>query len=55
VTYEEVYLSTYDTEQDAKRSLGKYFDLYNHKRRHQGLTGMTPEMLYNQSAANKAV
>lgn len=54
VKYEEVYLSAYDTVQDAKRSLGKYFDRYNSKRRHQGINGMTPDELHNQPAAKKA-
>ncbi len=54
VKYEEVYLSAYDTVRDAKRSLGKYLTRYNTKRRHQGIKGMTPDMLYNQEVARKA-
>ena len=54
VKYEEVYLSAYDTVLDAKRSLGKYLTRYNTKRRHQGIKGMTPDMLYNQEVARKA-
>ena len=54
VKYEEVYLSAYDTVLDAKQALGKYFTRYNTKRRHQGINGMTPDMLYNETVAKKA-
>lgn len=54
VKYEEVYLNAYDTVQDAKHSLGNYFERYNTKRRHQGINGMTPDMLYNQPVAKMA-
>ena len=54
VKYEEVYLNAYDSVQEAKQSLGRYFDRYNTKRRHQGINGQTPDTLYNQPAAKVA-
>lgn len=54
VKYEEVYLRAYDTVEEAKRSLGEYFDFYNTERRHQGLCNATPDEVYNQTAAMKA-
>lgn len=54
VKYEEVYLNAYDTVADAKRCLGRYFERYNAKRRHQGIKGLTPDMLYTQPVARKA-
>lgn len=49
VKYEEVYLNAYDTVAEAKVRLGEYFERYNAKRRHQGINGLTPDMLYNES------
>lgn len=37
VKYEEVYLKSYESVQEAKESLGKYIFWYNHERRHSGL------------------
>ncbi len=54
VKYEEVYLNAYDTVADAKKRLGKYFERFNIKRRHQGIKGLTPDMLYNQPVVKKA-
>ena len=54
VKYEEVYLNAYDSVQEAKQSLGRYFDRYNTKRRHQGIDGQTPATLYNQPAVKMA-
>ena len=54
VKYEEVYLKAYDSVDDAKSSLGTYFDFYNTERRHQGLAGATPDEMYNQTAAKMA-
>lgn len=47
VKYEEVYLRAYDTVEEAKQSLGKYFDFYNTKRRHQSLGKQTPDSVYS--------
>ena len=54
VKYEEVYLNAYDTVADAKARLGAYFERYNTKRRHQGIQGLTPDMLYTQPVAKMA-
>ena len=54
VKYEEVYLNAYDTVADAKKRLGTYFERFNTKRRHQGIKGLTPDMLYAQPVVKKA-
>lgn len=46
VKYEEVYLKAYENLVEARRSLGAYFDFYNHRRRHQGLADRTPDQVY---------
>jgi putative transposase len=46
VKYEEVYLHAYDSVSDARASLGRYFDLYNRRRPHSSLDGMTPDLAY---------
>ena len=50
VKYEDVYLSAYDTVLD----IVKYFTRHNIKRLHQGINGMTPDMLYYELAAKNA-
>jgi putative transposase len=46
VKYEEVYLKAYESIPEARRELTAYFDLYNHRRKHQGLDGRTPDEVY---------
>ena len=46
VKYEEVYLRAYDTVSDARQSIGRYLDLYNRRRPHSSLDGMTPDQAY---------
>jgi len=46
VKYEEVYLYAYDCMNDAKRSLEKYFRLYNQDRPHSSLGDKTPDEFY---------
>jgi putative transposase len=46
VKYEEVYLKGYENIPEARRELAAYFDFYNHRRRHQGLDGRTPDEVY---------
>jgi putative transposase len=46
VKYEEVYLHAYDSVSDARASLGRYLDLYNRRRPHSSLDGMTPDQAY---------
>ena len=54
VKYEEVYLKAYDSVAEAKRSLARYFDFYNFRRRHQSLDGQTPGTVYNQATVMMA-
>jgi putative transposase len=46
VKYEEVYLQSYATPRDARQSLARYFQFYNHERPHQALGYRTPATLY---------
>jgi putative transposase len=46
VKYEEVYLKAYDSVGEARTSLGRYLDFYNHRRPHSSLDGMTPDRAY---------
>jgi putative transposase len=46
VKYEEVYLHAYETVADARASIGWYLDLYNRRRPHSSLDGMTPDQAY---------
>jgi putative transposase len=46
VKYEEVYLRAYDSVSDARTSIGRYLDLYNRRRPHSSLDGMTPDRAY---------
>lgn len=46
VKYEEVYLKAYETVPEARTSLAKYFDFYNHERGHQSLNRQTPWQVY---------
>jgi putative transposase len=56
VKYEEVYLHAYDTVNDAKRGLEKYFKFYNQRRPHSALDDKTPDEFYfdNLPALQKA-
>jgi putative transposase len=46
VKYEEVYLRAYDTVGEARASIGRYLDLYNGRRPHSSLDGITPDQAY---------
>ena len=46
VKYEEVYLCDYADLHEAEGRLGRYFDFYNHERRHQGLGGAIPYLVH---------
>lgn len=46
VKYEEVYLKAYNSLREARQNLDVYFTYYNHRRRHQGLDGGTPDEVY---------
>jgi putative transposase len=44
--YEHVYLHVYDDLNEARASIGAYFEFYNHQRRHQALGYSTPDEFY---------
>ena len=46
VKYEEVYLQSYATPREARQSLSRYVQFYNHQRPHQALAYRTPAALY---------
>lgn len=46
VKYESVYLEGYETVPEARRGLARYFDFYNHERRHSSLGKCTPASFY---------
>jgi putative transposase len=46
VKYEEVYLRAYNTVGEARASIGRYLDLYNGRRPHSSLDGITPDQAY---------
>jgi putative transposase len=46
VKYEEVYLRAYDSVGEARSSIGRYLDFYNHRRPHSSLDGKTPDKAY---------
>jgi putative transposase len=46
VKYEEVYLRAYDSVAEARASIGRYLDFYNHKRPHSSLDARTPDRAY---------
>ena len=54
VKYEEVYLKAYVGIKEARASLGRYFEFYNSKRRHQSLDRRTPDSVYFEPAARMA-
>lgn len=47
VKYEDIFLKQYDTINEARTGLTTYFNFYNNKRRHQGLSGKRPAELYH--------
>ena len=46
VKYEEVYIESYQSVKEARRSLSEYFDFYNNERIHQSLGYSTPSEVY---------
>ena len=46
VKYEEVYLRDYESVQDVRQGLGRYFVFYNEVRLHQALGYLTPAAVY---------
>ncbi|MDI6817237.1 MAG: IS3 family transposase [Actinomycetota bacterium] len=54
VKYEEVYIKAYGSIPEARRGLAEYFELYNERRRHQGLDDLTPDEVYFATSDNAA-
>jgi len=50
VKYEDVYLRDYGTPADARAGLERYFEYYNHRRRHRSLNRRTPGAVYGLAA-----
>jgi len=46
VKYENIYPMKYENFQEAENGLKKYFNFYNHERRHQGLNYKIPAEIY---------
>jgi len=44
--YEEVYLNAYDSMQEARLSIGRYFEFFNNERPHSALGYQTPASFY---------
>ena len=47
VKYEEVYVKEFQSVDQLRKSLKRYFDFYNHERPHQSFKGQTPAEIYN--------
>lgn len=53
IKYEEVYLSSYQSINEAKNGIGRWIEYYNNHRKHQTL-GMTPDLMYTENCLQKA-
>ena len=49
VKYEEIYLNDYESVDQLRRALGKYFYFYNEERPHQHFDYQTPMAVYQES------
>ena len=52
IKYEEVYLKSYETVQEAKQQIGEYITFYNNERFHQSLNNKTPAEIYFRKEEN---
>lgn len=52
--FEEVYLHAYETIQEARTSIGQWFNFYNYERQHQALGYKTPYEVYEASLRLRA-
>ncbi len=46
VKYEEIYVNEFQSVEQLRKSLKKYFDFYNNERPHQSFNGQTPAEVY---------
>ena len=46
VKYEEIYINEFQSVEQLRQSLKKYFDFYNHERPHQSFKGQTLSVIY---------
>jgi len=46
VKYEEIYVNEFQSVEQLRKSLKKYFDFYNHERPHQSFDAQTPAEIY---------
>ena len=53
VKYEEIYLNDYESVDQLRRALGKYFYFYNEERPHQHFDYQTPMAVYQESIARE--
>jgi putative transposase len=49
VKYEDIYLHAYDSVDQVRQGLSRYFRFYNERRPHASLDGRTPDAVYFQS------
>ena len=54
VKYEHVYLHAYESVDEAKQQLTRYFSFYNNRRPHSSLGGTTPDTAYFGSLQTKS-
>jgi len=54
IKYEEVYLHSYAHPREARQSLTRYLDFYNHRRPHQALGYRTPAEVYSGTSDHTA-
>ena len=54
VKYEDIYLKDYATVADLIEGLGRYFEFYDHARKHQALDYKTPREVWYGARASRA-
>ncbi len=52
--YEEVYLYSYNTVNEARHRIGAYFEYFNERRTHSALSNQTPDQVYHRDLAAAA-
>ena len=49
IKYEEIYINSYESVSEVKKSVANYINYYNNKRPHQSLNYRTPAEVYNKN------